>query len=128
MSLTIANEMRKAALDGMLALLNSGQFRLTSAANGGGSELANLTFGGTAFGASTTANPSVATSNAITADSSVTPGTVLGFDLRTSGGVSRINGTVGVGSGDFQVSDNVIPGAATVVSCDAGLQLSLTLG
>ena len=99
MALIIANECRKAALDAITALLNTGQFRLTTAANGGGTELALLPLSATAFGAATTASPSVAVSNAITADASVTAGTILGFDLRTSGGVSRINGTVGVGYG-----------------------------
>lgn len=127
MALTIANEVRKAALDGITPLFNSGQFRLTTAANGGGSELALLLFGATAFAAASTASPSVAASNAITADTSVTAGTILGFDLRTSGGVSRINGTVGVGSGDLQVSNNVVPSGATDVSCTGGLSLSLQL-
>ncbi len=127
MALTIANECRKAALDAITALLNTGQFRLTTAANGGGSELALLPLSATAFGAATTASPSVAVSNAITADTTVTAGTILGFDLRTNGGVSRINGTVGVGSGDLQVSNNVIPSGATEVSCTGGLTLSLQL-
>jgi len=124
MAISIANEMRKAALDGMLALLNSGQFRLLNASD---TELANLTFSSTAFGAATTASPSVAVSNSITADSSVTAGTITKFELRTSGGSNRITGSVGVGSGDLQVSDNVIPASATSVSCPGGLTISLQL-
>lgn len=121
MALTIANEVRKAALDGITALLNSGQFRLLD----GGVECAMPTFGATAFGAATTADPSVATANAMTADSSITPSAVIdGFDLRTSGGSSRIAGTVGVGSGDLQVADATIPADATSVSW-ASFQLSL---
>lgn len=124
MALTIANECKKAALDGLAALLNSGQFRLLTS---GDVELANLTFSATAFAAASTASPSVAVSNSITADNTVTAGTIAKFDLRTSGGVSRIAGSVGVGSGDLQVSDNVIPGTATSVTCTGGLQISLQL-
>lgn len=124
MALTIANECRKAALDGITALLNAGQFRLLTS---GDVELANLTFAATAFAAASTASPSVAVSNTITADNTVTAGTIAKFDLRTSGASSRIAGSVGVGSGDLQVSDNVIPGTATSVTCTGGLQLSLQL-
>lgn len=124
MALSWANEMKAAANNGMLALLNSGQFRLLTAAD---AELANLTFGSTAFAAATVASPSVATSNAIAADSSVTAGTVAKFELRTSGAATRLSGSVGVGSGDFQVSDNVIPGSATSVSCPGGLTVSLQI-
>ena len=122
MAISVANECKAAALAGITALLNSGQFRLLTS---GDSELANLTFGSTAFGTPTTASPSVATSNAITADSSVTAGTVAKFELRTSGGATRISGSVGVGTGDLQVSDVVIPGTATSVSCPGGLTISL---
>lgn len=124
MAISVANEFKKASLDGGLVLLNSGQFRLLTAADG---ELANLTFGATAFAGASTASPSVALSNAITADSSVTAGTITKFELRTSGGSNRITGSVGVGSGDLQVSDNVIPGSATSVSCPGGLTVSLQI-
>ena len=121
---SIANEFKAAALAGGCALLNSGQFRLLTAAD---AELANLTFGSTAFGTPTTASPSVATSNAITADASVTAGTIAKFELRTSGGATRISGSVGVGTGDIQIADTVIPGTATSVSCPGGLTISLQI-
>lgn len=127
MALTIANECRKAALDAITALLNTGSFELTNTAGGAGSQLASLPLNATAFAAASTASPSVAVSNAITADTSVTAGTILGFNLKTSGAANRISGNVGVGTGDLQVSDNVIPGGATEVSCTGGLTLSLTL-
>jgi hypothetical protein len=122
MTISVANEFKKAALDGGLALLNSGQFRLLTSAD---AELANLTFGATAFAAASTASPSVAVSNSITADASITAGTIAKFELRTSGGANRITGSVGVGTGDLQVSDTVIPGTATSVSCPGGLTISL---
>ena len=124
MAISVANEMKAGALAGMCALLNSGQFRLLTGAD---AELANLTFGSPAFGTPTTASPSVATSNAITADSGITAGTIAKFELRTSGAATRISGTVGVGTGDLQVSDTVIPGTATSVSCPGGLTLSLQI-
>jgi len=124
MALTLANECRKAALDAICGLLNNGQFRLAAA---GDAEIAQLTFAATAFQAASTASPSVAVSNAITKDTSITAGTIVAFALRTSGGASRIAGTVGVGSGDLQVTDNVVPGTATEVTCDGGLTLSLQL-
>ena len=123
MALTIANEVRKAALDGITALLNSGFVQLNSSAP---AELAKPTLNATAFGAATTASPSVATANALTADTSVTAGTFVGFVIQTSGGSSRISGTVGVGSGDLQVSDNVIPSGTTSLNF-SGLTLSLQL-
>ena len=124
MALTISNEVKKAALDGVTPLFNNGFFGLYSAAD---AELAKLTFGATAFAAASTASPSVAASNAITADNSVTAGTITKFQLQTSGSALRINGTVGVGSGDLQVTDNVVPSNATQVSCTGGLSLSLQL-
>jgi hypothetical protein len=124
MALTISNEVKKAALDGITPLFNNGFFGLYSAAD---AELAKLTFGATAFAAASTASPSVAASNSITADNSVTAGTITKFQLQTSGSALRINGTVGVGSGDLQVTDNVVPANATQVSCTGGLSLSLQL-
>lgn len=124
MALTIANECRKAALDAICALLNGGNFVLQAA---GPTTLASLTFGATAFAAASTASPSVAASNAITADTSVTDGTITLFRLETSGASVRINGTVGTSGADLNVTDNVIPSGATQVSCTGGLSLSLQL-
>jgi hypothetical protein len=123
MTISVANAFKAACLDGGAATLNSGQFRLLATAT----ELANLTFASTAFGAATSASPAVATSGTISADTSVTAGTITNFELRTSGGSNRISGTVGVGSGDLQISDTVIPGSATSVSCPGGLTLSLQI-
>jgi hypothetical protein len=123
MAITVANEVKKAALDGICAIFNGGQFRLDTS---GDAELATPTFNATAFGAATTASPSVATANAFTADATPTAGTIAKFLLSTSGSALRINGSVGVGSGDLQVSDNVIPADATEVTV-ASFQLSLQI-
>ena len=115
---TIANECRKAALDGIAALIT--KIRFDSAAD---AELATLPV---AWGAATTASPSTALGTC-TADSSVTAGTIAKFEMRTSGGSNRITGSVGVGTGDIQISDTVIPGTATSVSCPGGITISLQI-
>jgi len=120
---TWANEMRAAALAGMCSLLNGGTFRLL---NAGASELAAPVFNATAFGTPTTANPSVATANAFTADSSITAGDMASFELKTSGGATRVSGTLGVGTGDIQVSSVTIPPTATSVTI-SGMTISFTL-
>lgn len=121
--MVVSNEVKKAALDGVVALFNSGKFRLDTSAD---AELATPTFGATSFGAATTASPSVATANALTADSTPTAGTIAKFLLQTSGSATRISGSVGVGSGDLQVSDNVIPADATSVNVSS-FQLALQI-
>lgn len=127
MSLTIATQCNAAALDGITALLVGGNFQLRNNTT----PLADLPFqtSGGAFGAATNAAPSVATSTAIGSDASPVAGTINNFQLQTAGGSSRIAGTVGVGSGsgDLEVTDNVIPADATEVTCTGGLQLSLLL-
>lgn len=120
MAVTIANECRKAALDGITALLSGGDILLSSA---GDVELAVLPI---SWAAATTASPSTAAGTATT-DTSVTAGTITKFAFRTSGAGVRINGSVGVGSGDLQVTDNVIPSGATQVSSSGGFTLSLQL-
>lgn len=127
MALTITTEVKQAALNGITALFNNGHFQLTNTAGGAGTELADLLFGATAFAAASNASPSVAVSNAITADASVTAGTILGFNLRTSTPTTRISGNVGTSGADLNVTDNVIPSGATSVSCPGGLTLSLQI-
>ena len=122
-----ANEWVQACLAGGCATLNSGTFQIKNAA---GAEMAALPFSATAFGTPTNANPSVATSAAITADTTYTPGTIALFALRTSTAVNRISGTVSTvaaGTGDLRVSDTVIPGGFDSVSCPGGLTLTLTM-
>ena len=114
MALTIANECRKAALDGITALLSGGSIRFDTSAD---AELATLPI--SSVGAATTASPSVAVLS-LTADSSVTAGTIAKF-------LVRINGSVGTSGTDLVVTDNVIPGGATSVSCPGGISVSLQL-
>lgn len=115
---TIANEVRKAALDGITAIL--ADVKLDTAAD---AELAVLPI---SWGAATTASPSVSVGTT-TPDATPTAGTIGKFIFRTGAAATRISGTVGVGSGDWQVSDNVIPGGTTSVDIPGGISLSLSL-
>jgi hypothetical protein len=124
MTIAVTNEVRKAALDAIVALLNSGKFVLKS---GTPTVLATLTFGATAFAAASSASPSVAASNAITADNAPTAGTIATFELQTSGSSVRISGTVDTSGADLNVTSNVIPGGTTSVTCSGGLSLSLAM-
>lgn len=121
---TWANECRKAALDGLAAVFNSGYIRLQAT---GPSTLASPRFAATAFAGGSTASPSVAVSNTIVDDSSPTAGTITLFRLETSGSSLRANGTVSTTSGDWVVSDNVIPGGTTSVGIPGGISLSLQI-
>lgn len=120
---TVANELKKAALDGICAVFNSGSFRALNAAD---VEIAAPTFAASAFAAASTASPSVAAAAALTADTSLTPDTWTKFEMRTSGNALRLSGSVGVGSGDIQVATNVVPGSATSFNI-TGLTLSLQI-
>lgn len=119
MALVIATECNQAALNGITALIAN--IRLDTS---GDAELAVLPL---SWGSASNAAPSVATAT-VTADTSVTAGTIAKFIMRTSGNVARISGSVGVGSGDLQVTDNVIPSGATQVTSSGGISLSLSLG
>jgi hypothetical protein len=126
MTWIVAPEMNKAALDAMLALLNGGQLRLDNAS---ASELATVGLNATAFAAASTASPAVATSNPTTSDTLVVSGTIAFVDFRTSGGASRLRGTVGLaGSGaDFITSDNVIPSGTDSVNVAGVISVSLQI-
>lgn len=131
MALTINDKFEVGALNGATATLNTGatdatgDFRLLTS---GDVELANLTFSATAF---QTAVPSgglaSALSNPITKDTSITAGTIAKFQLRDRDNVALVAGSVGTTGADLNVSDNVIPGTATEVTCTAGLTLTLIL-
>ena len=111
---TVANELKKAALDGITTHLSGGHIRFDTSAD---AELATLPV---SWAAASTASPSVAVGTA-TADSSVTAGTIAKFLIRTSGSATRLNGSVGVGTGDLQVTDNVVPGVAVFALTLLGL-------
>lgn len=113
---TVANELKKAMLDGATAVLADIRFDTSADA-----ELCVLPL---SWGAATTASPSVATATA-TADATPTAGTIAKFLMRTGGGATRLSGSVGTTGADFNISDVVIPGGTTSVSAPGGFTLSL---
>jgi hypothetical protein len=137
MALTIADQFEQGALDGGLAKLNTGSaltdatgdFRLmTGTVASPGTELAQLTLANPAFAASTSASGLTSSiSGTIVKDTTITAGTITVFQLRDRANLVLLAGTVGTSGADLNVSDNVIPGTATEVTCDAGLTLTLQL-
>jgi hypothetical protein len=125
MAYTVANELKAAGLTGICAVFNSGDVRLT---NSGATQVGIATFGATAFGTPTTASPSVATANALTPGACTASATIANIDFRTSGGASRLSGTVGItGSGaDYIISDPVIPSGMTTITIPS-LQFTLQI-
>jgi hypothetical protein len=85
-----------------------------------GTLLATLTFSATAFGAATTASPSVATAAAITSDSSAdNTGTATWFRIFTGSGTAIADGNVGTSGEDLNLNTvSIVAGA--VVSISAG--------
>jgi hypothetical protein len=121
---TIDNTIRKAGLDGITPLFNSGNVRLLTSAD---AEIGVPVFGATAFGAATTASPSVATANAMTADTSITANTTIAkVQFRNSGGTVLLAGSVAASGADFNIADPVVPSTATSINFVA-LTVSLQL-
>lgn len=115
---------RNTQLDAMTALLNGGSLRLYSGtepatpetALSGNTLLAQLTFGSPAFGA---ASAGVATSNAITQDSSAdATGTATFFRCLASNGTTVVyQGTVSTAAADLNLNSvSISSGAAVAVS------------
>lgn len=108
-----------AAVNAITALLNSGTIKIYSGAqpalNGtpAGTLLVTLTFGATAFGASSGAT---ATANAITSGTAAATGTAGCFALCESGGTVIETGTCGTSGADLNLSTTSIVASATV-SC-----------
>lgn len=131
MATRISNQAAKAATDALTALLNGGpaagyvEIRTgTQPASVGtaasGTLLGTLTLSDPAFGAATTASPSVATASAITgdtaADATGTAGWFRGYD---STGATVIDGNVTAtgGGGDMTLSStSIITGGAINIS------------
>lgn len=133
MELTIHDRIRRGALNGAMAELNvgttdgNGDCRLLTAAD---AELAQVLFGNPAFAPATSPGGSVAEAqtNAMSPDTTVTPGTIGKIQWRDRDNVVLVAGTVGLaGSGaDMILSDVVIPVDATSVS-SPGLSVALVL-
>lgn len=124
MATRISTASAKAANDALVALLNSGYIEIrtgtqpaTVATAATGTLLGTLTLSNPAFGASTTASPSVATANAITGDASAdATGTAGWFRAYASGGTAHIDGSVTAtgGGGDLVLDSTSIVAGGTI--------------
>lgn len=87
--------------------------------------LAQLTCSTTAFGAATTADPSVVTANAITSDSSAdSTGTASFFRILTqNAGTVCAQGTVGTSGSDMNLNTTAITSGSTVAITAATVSL-----
>jgi hypothetical protein len=112
-----------AAVNAVAALLNSGTLKIyqgtqpaLDAAITGATLLATLTFGATAFGAS---SGGTATANAITSGTAAATGTAQFFALVKSDGTTVVaTGTCGTTGADLNLSTTSIVSGATV-SCSS---------
>lgn len=128
---------RAAMLDTITSAASSGKLRIYSgtqpadadAAIGGGTLLAELTMGATAFGSatSTASTASVLTANAITQDSSAdATGTAAWFRLWQSNGTTPIlDGTVGTSAADLIINSTAIQVGAVVSATSLTLTLAV---
>lgn len=116
----------QASVDAVAALLNSGFIKIytgTQPSNDGsitGTLLATLTFGATAFGASSASGGTVtATANTITSGTAGNTGTAGYFALEKSNGTTVVaTGSVGTSSADLVLNSLSITSGATV-SCSS---------
>ena len=110
-----------AAVNAVAALLNSGTIKIYTGAQPAedgsitGTLLATLTFGATAFGAS---SGGTATANAITPGAAGNTGTAGYFALEESGGTVVATGTCGASGADLNLNSTSISSGATV-SCSS---------
>lgn len=119
----------KTGLDAATALLNGGSVEIrtgaqpdTVATAATGTLLGTLTLNATAFGAATTASPSVATANAITGDSSAdatgTAGWFRAYRSAANGSTAIIDGSITAsgGGGDMIINNvNVVAGGTIAI-------------
>ena len=125
MTTRITQASAKTSLDAFTALLNTGYIEIRTGAQPAtadtaatGTLLGTLPLSATAFGAATTASPSIATANAITSDSDADDtGTAGWFRAYTTGDVAVIDGditTTGVGTGDMLLDNTSIVAGGTI--------------
>jgi hypothetical protein len=108
MAITLQNNARDAACNAIAALHNSGTLEFQTSAD---AEVATITFGATAFGASSSGT---AAANAMTPDTNATGGTTTKFVTKTSGAAIILSGTVGTTETDIIIDNTVVPAGVTV--------------
>ena len=121
----------KAALDSIVDTLDTGgagtikiytasQAATANTAIGAQTLIATLTFSATAFGAATTADPSVATAAAITSDASANnTGTVAWARWASGGATTVLDCSAGISTGTFDIefnTDAFVAGATIAVT------------
>lgn len=117
MAITLTNNARSAACDGIVDLIDAGAgagtIEIKSAAStvAGTNEVATLTFSDPAFGA---ASNGVATASAITSDTSATGGTAGFFTVFDSNNAAVFQGTVSTSGADLNLSSTSIGVGDTV--------------
>jgi hypothetical protein len=132
MTIVASDAAELAALNAILALINGGSGDATGdfeLQTGGAASLAVLPFSATSFGnATTVSNQAQATSNAITNSGTPTAGTIgIGkFRDKSNAAVMTFTISASGGGGDMIVTDPVIPGNATAVSC-SGVTVTLNV-
>jgi hypothetical protein len=122
----ITQAVAKAMVDAAVAAIDAGTAAVINIYDGTppadanaaitGNMLAQLTCSTTSFGAATTANPSVATANAITADSSAdSTGTASHFRILTqNAGTVCLQGSVATSAADMILNTTAITAASNV--------------
>jgi hypothetical protein len=110
---TIDTTVHQAACNGIVDLFDGGSVNLLTS---GDVALAAPVFAATAFGAATDANPSVATAATMTADTSVTAGTIAKCQFISSGATTLLAGSAGTSGADLILSAVEIPSGATSVT------------
>lgn len=113
MAVTLTTAARNAACNAIVDLVDAGAGAgtLVFYAADTTTEVATLTFSDPAFGNAATG---VATASAITSDTSATGGTTTVAKFLDSDATEVLRCTVGIGSGDIQLSNNVIAAGETV--------------
>lgn len=103
---TLSATAAKAACDAIVDLVDSGNILFTTAAD---ATVCEIALSATAFGAATSASPSVATlaDTPLTSDGA-TAGTVTKGKFRTSGDAERWTDTVGTASAGIILTSNVL--------------------
>lgn len=118
MAITLTNAAAKAMCDALVDLVDVGAGTNGTIAGytSGNSEVFTCTFATTAFGAATTASPSVATAATITDDTSATGGDLTGGYHRVNDqdGTEVWRGSVGTSGADLNLSSLVIGAGDTV--------------
>lgn len=110
MAVSLGTAARDAACNAVVDLLDGGTIEFQTA---GSAEVATLTLGTPAFGASATGT---ATANAITSDTSATGGTITKAVFKTSGAATlfTVSVTATSGGGDIELSSVAIGSGDTV--------------